>query len=113
VTIPDLQSYPIASATERKPPPLMANPSSLVCENYHLVRELVLTTDYLWLTSSTLLTQDLAEGRLVAVANENLRLSDVEISASWRASRTLSTAATAMIAKVREIFATHNHNHKA
>ena len=38
---------------------------TMICDNYHVLRELVLETDCVWLASPAVLARDMAEGRLV------------------------------------------------
>ena len=103
VAMSDLQNYPVGSATDDRPGALTANPGALVCDNYHLLRDIVSTTDCLWLASPTLLARDLAVGRLAQVTVEDFSGPDTEIAVLWRSRRTLSPAAEALIAQTRRL----------
>jgi DNA-binding transcriptional LysR family regulator len=113
VTISDLQRYPVASATDDRPAALNTNAGALICDNYPLLRQLVLTTDCLWLVAPALLTHDFAEHRLAEISADNLIFGDVEISVLWRSSRSLSPAAEALITETRRLFMTYNDNSAA
>jgi DNA-binding transcriptional LysR family regulator len=113
VAISDLRDYPVASATDDRPAALTTNTGALVCDNYHLLREMVLTTDCLWLASPTLLARDLADGRLAQIAAEDFSGSDVEIAVLWRSRRTLSPAAEALIAETRRFLSSRYDKSKS
>jgi DNA-binding transcriptional LysR family regulator len=113
VALSDLQDYPVASATDDRPAALTANVGAITCDNYHLCREMVLTTDCLWLASPTLLARDFADGRLVQISADDVLGGDVEIAVLWRSRRTLSPAAEALIAETRRFLSARGNNLKA
>lgn len=100
VTLADLGRYPQASAAGASVPWLAPGSSSFICDNYHVLRELVLESDCLWLASPMVLEADIAEGRLVALDVADFRGVESEVEVVRRRGRTLSPAAETLIGLV-------------
>jgi DNA-binding transcriptional LysR family regulator len=67
LTIADLGKYPWASSVE---PPAMGkllNPSRFICDNYHILRETVLSTDLVCICTRAFVAAELSDGRLQAL----------------------------------------------
>ncbi|MDE2404727.1 MAG: LysR family transcriptional regulator [Sphingomonadales bacterium] len=106
LTVADLARYPQASAAGTSLGGLMDGTGTFTCDNYHILRELVLESDCVWLASPTVLHTDIAEGRLLALDVDDFRGIESEVAVVRRRGRTLSPAAveltrqlTAMLAK--------------
>ncbi|MCK9563882.1 MAG: LysR family transcriptional regulator [Bacteroidales bacterium] len=79
LTLADLADFPWASSVD---PPLTSgvlNPARLVCDNYHILREVVLESDLICICSTAFVRQQLADGSLRAIQVEGLPLSDTPI----------------------------------
>ena len=92
LTVADLADFPTASAVEL-PASIGAPAGAFVCDNYHILRETVLRTDCVWLSSAAFVLPEL-EARLLV----NLDVSDApkvesEVCLLTRRGRTRSPAA--------------------
>lgn len=105
VTLAELGHYPQASAAGASVPWLAPGSGSFICDNYHVLRELVLESDCLWLASPMVLEADIAEGRLVALDVADFRGVESEVEVVRRRGRTLSPAARTLIGLVVELLA--------
>ena len=76
---------------------------TFTCDNYHVLRELVLQGDYVWLAAPIALAEDVDSGRLVPLAIEDFRNIDSEVALVHRRGRTLSPAAQALASHIREL----------
>lgn len=79
LTLDDLAPYPWASSVE---PPLtqgVLHPGRLLCDNYHILREVVQQSDLVCICSRDFVREQLAEGSLCAIEVNGLPLSDTTI----------------------------------
>lgn len=101
LTLADLSQFPWASSVE---PPAMGkllNPSRLVCDNYHVLRETVQQTDLICICSKAFVARDIAEGRLREIHVEGFLPQEVEIFVATLNGRIMSPLAVAAIERVR------------
>ncbi|MCB2073544.1 MAG: LysR family transcriptional regulator [Novosphingobium sp.] len=105
VTLEDLGRYPIASATDRTPVGVTAEGGSLDCDNFHILREVVLETDCAWFSSPAFVGREIAEGLIVPIKVTGLNLGPHEICILSRRGRTRSPAAAIVVEELRSIAA--------
>lgn len=103
LTLEQLAHYPQASAAGSSAAMLKPATGSFVCDNYHVLRDLVVRTDCVWLAAPSLLDDDIRNGRLAALDVSDLAAIDSEIAVIQRRSRTLSPAAQTLIAHLRRL----------
>jgi len=99
----DLDDYPLASAV---PPPaggMSGSAGSLVCDNFHVLRETVLRSDSIWLSSPAFTAADLREGRMVQLDVADIPPTDSDICLVARRGRTRSPAAETLAKEVRRM----------
>jgi DNA-binding transcriptional LysR family regulator len=101
VTAADLESYPAASAIELPTGGMSGTAGAFVCDNFHVLRETVLRTDCLWISSPAFLADDLREGRMVQLDVSDLAPTDSDICLVFKRGRTRSPAALAVADGVR------------
>lgn len=66
------------------------------CENYHVLRDVVLSSDCYWCTFRGFVAEELADGRLAALDVANYPFRDLEIAIMRRRARTPSPAGLAV-----------------
>lgn len=64
LTSTDLSAYPWASSVEPRVMGELLNPTRLMCDNYHILRDVVLRTDLVCICTRAFVASELAEGRL-------------------------------------------------
>ena len=101
--IAELARFPQASAAGSSVGGVEPGVGTMICDNYHVLRELVLETDCVWLASPAVLARDMAEGRLVELDIADFRQVRSEVAVVRRSGRTLSAAAQAVTAQIREL----------
>lgn len=95
LTSTDLTAYPSASAIEL-PDSFGPGGGAFVCDNYHILRDTVLRTDCVWLTSAAFVAPELAAGQLVPLSIADVAPVQTHISLIVRSGRTRSPAAIAV-----------------
>jgi DNA-binding transcriptional LysR family regulator len=105
LTFADLQRYPAAAAAEVPARGLGHDAGAIICDNFHILRDLVLETDCVWLSSPALVSDDIAEGRMTLLDVADFEPFESEISVIQRQGRTLSPAAVFLTEQVRELLA--------
>lgn len=101
LTLDDLGEFPWASSVE---PPVMGerlNPTRLLCDNYHILRDVVLQTDLVCICTHDFVGRDLAEGRLREVHVPGVLPAESTIYAAKLRGRIASPLALAAIQRVR------------
>ncbi|TDW64558.1 LysR family transcriptional regulator [Novosphingobium sp. PhB55] len=102
VTNADLEDYPAASAVEL--PDGQGDPAgSFICDNFHVLRETVLRSDCVWISSPAFLADDLREGRMVQLEVSGFPPSHSEVCLITKRSRTRSPTVTAVAEKIRTL----------
>lgn len=106
LTLDDLSEFPWASSVE--PPALgeRLNPARLLCDNYHVLREVVSKTNLVCICSREFAGEDLAQGRLREIEVEGLLPPTSAIYAAKLRGRIASPLALAAIRRVRAHLAT-------
>ncbi|MPS68452.1 MAG: LysR family transcriptional regulator [Novosphingobium sp.] len=100
VSTPDLDGYPTASAVELSSGGFGGRGGSFVCDNFHVLRDLVLRTDCVWLSSPAFVAGELEQGSLVRLAVSDLAPIDSEICMLLRRGRSRSPAALVVAAEI-------------
>lgn len=103
ISLADLENYPVASAIEPPPGSTIGNAGSLVCDNFHVLRETVLQTDCVWMSSPAFLRDDLSAGRIVQLDVSDLPAASSDICLVFKRGRTRSPAAIAAAEAVRKM----------
>ena len=93
VAAADLDAYPVASAIELPVEGTRGTGGSFVCDNFHVLREMVLHSDCVWVSSPAFLADDLRAGRLARIAVRGSDPGFSDISLISRRGRTRSPAA--------------------
>ncbi|MFA7601685.1 MAG: LysR family transcriptional regulator [Novosphingobium sp.] len=103
LTQKDLAPFPVAGAIE----PPARTPSlptgAFVCDNYHILREIVMETDCLWLTSPTFVAAELRAGTLDLLDVADLEPDHAEIWLATLRNKTASPALTTLVDMARDI----------
>lgn len=99
LTVADLADYPSAGAIELTES-FAPNGGSFVCENYHVLRDTVLRTDCVWLSSAAFVAPELDAGLLVRLTLADALPIETEISLIVRRDRTRSPAALAVAGEI-------------
>lgn len=103
VSLQEITRFPMLSGVELSASVRKANAGAFICDNYQILRETVLNTDGVLVTSPQFVAEDLAKGRLV-----QLRIADnplparVDLCAVALEGATLSPAANAVVDYVRQ-----------
>ncbi|TCM19391.1 LysR family transcriptional regulator [Novosphingobium sp. PhB165] len=103
VTMADLEAYPVASAVDMPTGGMSGDAGSFICDNFHVLRETVLRSDCVWISSPTFLADDLREGRIVQLDVAGSPQAHGEICLIVRRGRTRSPAAVAVAEEVRAL----------
>lgn len=96
----DLEEFPIARPI-RPASDAQVAAGAFICDNFHILREAVLNTDCVWISSPAFVAEELRDGRLTLLAIKGLHLPENEICVISRPGRTRSPAAEAIIEMVR------------
>ena len=97
-----LADYPYAAAVKLSLPPFGAS-GALICENFNIVRQVVLHSDTCWFASPDLVADDMAAGRLVQLPLIDAPLQKHRLVMAHLKRRTLSPAAVEMVAGVERM----------
>jgi DNA-binding transcriptional LysR family regulator len=103
VTLDDLAAFPVAGGwewrlSERKP-----EAGGFTCDNFHILRETVLETDCVWLSSLMFLKPDIEQERLVPLKVTDFHYTQTEIGVAHRYGREISPAATGVIDLIKAL----------
>ena len=104
----DLASFPTAGAVERPLPTGAIQAGAFICDNFHILRETVLETDCVWLTSPVFVREDLREGRLSLLDVLDLEPNHADIWLATRYGKTGSPALDLLIDIARQTLAESN-----
>lgn len=102
LTAADLVDFPTASAVESAAS-MGAKAGAFICDNYHILRDTVLRTDCLWLSSAAFVGPELAAGELVRLNLAESLPVETEICLLVRRDRTRSPAAIAVTAEITDM----------
>lgn len=109
VTVDDLGSYPAAGAWEWRISEKKHEGGGFTCDNFHILRETVLDTDCIWLSSLMFLQKDIEARRLVALDVAGFHYTETQIGIAHRTGRELSPAAANVIEQIREMMIGASH----
>lgn len=102
-----LAEFPQASAAGSSVAALAPTTGSVICDNYHVLRELVIGSDCVWLAAPTVLAEDIVAGRLAALTVADYASIDSEVSVIQRRSRTMSPAARILVEHLQALLTLH------
>ncbi len=103
VTTTDFAAYPSASAIELSPGSFGGQSGAFVCDNFHILRDTVLGSDCIWLSSPAFVAQELREGRLVELPVSDFEPVDSQICLIVKRGRTRSPAADLVATSITEM----------
>ena len=103
VKMADLADWPIACAVEWPAAP--RDGAAIICDNYHILREIVLEGDAVWITSPQMVADDLTAGRLVRLEVTDWPVGTSEIVAVRLKRRSQSQIAAQLVEEVRGLIA--------
>lgn len=99
----NLRAYPIASSSVAEVENFAPRAGALVCDNFHIIRELLLESDLIWRSCPALAARQIEANRITVLEVEGLRPLQSEISLITRRSRSLSPAAQHVVDKVSDL----------
>jgi DNA-binding transcriptional LysR family regulator len=109
LTMAEVGSYPIAHSAHALAEELHAEErfagGALFCDNYEILRQVVLDGDAVWMSSPQMVADDITAGRLVQLAVVDMPPRRSEVGVVALKGRTSSPAANAVVAHVAELFA--------
>lgn len=103
VTAAMLEDYPAASAIELPNAGMRGRAGSFICDNFHILRELVLQSDCVCISSLKFHTEDLREGRIVPLSITDMPPMQTEICLVFKRARSQSPVVLALAAHVKEM----------
>jgi LysR family pca operon transcriptional activator len=103
ITTAQLEAYPTAHPIDLPSGGLTDRGGSFICDNFDVLREIVLASDCVWRTSPAFLTRELEDGVFVELDVPELSPAKTEISVVVRHGRSRSPAAQAVIDEVRAV----------
>ncbi|MCB2059145.1 MAG: LysR family transcriptional regulator [Novosphingobium sp.] len=106
LTMEDLALFPVASAVEGATVFAPGHTGAFVSENFHILREVVLETDCVWLTSPSFIANDLHENKLVQLRISDLQPAETDIWIAFRRGRSRSPMLDMLVETVAEMLAT-------
>ena len=95
----DYSAFPFASSTEMVPSGYEGLQGALICENFEIIRKVVLDSDAIWFTADRIAADDLAAGSLCKLPGPLFPRS-VEVVAVRLRSRMTSPAVRALTARI-------------
>ncbi len=107
LALEELSGYPVLSGVEMAMMQRDATRGAFVCDNYHILRDITLDSDAVWISSPQFVVEELREGRLKALplAGDGVP-GRVEICMVYRQATRLSPVAEAVRDHVRNFLAT-------
>jgi len=105
LTMADLGDFPVATAVELPAGGLTGSGGAFVCDNFHILRDAVIDTDYVWLSTPAFVAAELRIGQLVQLDIADLWPRETEICMVFREGRTRSPVAQVITDEVRKILA--------
>jgi DNA-binding transcriptional LysR family regulator len=102
VSAAQLEAYPSAGAVEF-PAGGPSGAGGLVCDNFHVLRETVVQSDCLWISSPAFVAAQLGDGTMVELDVAGLSLAESDVCVVAKRGRTRSPAMMAVMAEVRDL----------
>ncbi|MBT2246778.1 LysR family transcriptional regulator [Sphingobium sp. BHU LFT2] len=104
-TLADINGYPriqsLASTATTSQLDTEREQGRFVCSNFHILKEVAMSTDSVWITALAFVAKDIGEGRLTTIDLTDFEETSVEIAFFSRRGRTLSPAALTIMDCVR------------
>jgi DNA-binding transcriptional LysR family regulator len=107
IQMADLRKFPFACSSELHTHRLPGRSGALICDNFEILREVVLRGDAAWLSSPQMLTADLAAGRIVQLPIVDLPIRGSEVAVVKLNGRATSPSATAITEYVERLLPAH------
>jgi len=101
ITVSDLSEFPWASSVEPPFAPAIPSPGRLICDNYHILRESLASTNLVGICSTEFVEAELANKTLHAIRVEDFPLIDTPIYVAKLRARVHSPLAATSIERVR------------
>lgn len=98
----DIWNHVVACGSQFEVPPGCAG--TFICNNYHLVREIVLASDLVWFSSPRMVEDDLRDGRLRTLSFRDRPALPAETAMIRRRHRSPSPAVAALIDAAMRLF---------
>ncbi len=98
----DLAAYPLASSSELSFLSQLGKGGTLICDNYDIMRELVLGGEAVWMSSPKIVSEDIAAGKLCEIPIIGLPPRQSTVAVVRLKRRTNSPAAKAIATHVRK-----------
>ncbi|GFE76678.1 LysR family transcriptional regulator [Novosphingobium sp. TCA1] len=101
VLMTDLERFPMASAIQPPPGGARESAGSFVCDNFHVLRETVLASDCVWVSSPAFLAEDLRAGRIVQLTVYGQGATYSDIAMIVRRGRSRSSASVVAAEEIK------------
>jgi DNA-binding transcriptional LysR family regulator len=101
----ELDAYPVALAYQYGSLTRSGGMGALVCENFHIIQDIVGDTDCSWLVAGAMIADDIAANRLVTLNVTDLPVAEAEISIVYLRDRTRSPASLELVEHIRTLVA--------
>lgn len=102
LTIEKIRAFPTAHAASAPAVEYTAKESldggALHCDNYEVVRQIILDTDAVWFSSPQIVAEDLAAGRMIPLSISDMPLAALKVSVMRLKGQKISPAAEAILA---------------
>lgn len=108
VSLADLEEFPIAQPVVPNRKGLPTGTGSIVCDNFHLLRDITLSTDCIWMCPSILVTDDLASGSLHMLDVGDCASIEFELCFASRRGIILSPLARSLVERATETLLSAN-----
>jgi len=108
VTMTDMERFPVASAIEPPPGAVRESAGSFVCDNFHVLRETVLASDCVWVSSPAFLAEDLRAGRIVQLTVNGQGAIYSDIAMIVRRGRSRSPASLAVTDRIGSLLSEYS-----
>lgn len=103
VTAAMLEGYPTASAIELPNVGMRGGVGSFICDNFHILRELVLQSDCVCISSPKFHAEDLRDGKVVLLPVVDIPPMQTEICLVFKRTRSQSPFVLALASHVKEM----------
>lgn len=105
VRMAEVSTYPVASAVDLPGSSVSGATGGVVCDNFHILREITAETDCIWVTSASFVATELRAGTLAELDVADLAVANTDICMAYRRGRTRSPAAVELTEQVRAMLA--------
>jgi len=103
LTLRDIEGYPAARAFDYATASHASSSGAFVCENFNLLRGVVLGTDCTWLVSPALVEDDLSDGSLVRLEVADLAITETRTVLVYPRARSRSPASDWLAGTIRSL----------